>query len=65
MRGKILGLLVVLCDDINRSAPLDFLVVVDFTQIQNLALHDTIIRDAAIFHDAPIAMLFAVFETLL
>src|SRR2546426_8834340 len=51
--------------NIYRTPPSFSLAVVDLTQIQNMPLHHTSTRNAMVLDDAPVAVLFAVFDTRL
>ena len=48
-------------ENLNAFEPGLLLTVIDFTQVENVALHDAPSAPAA-FHDGPIAMLLAVLE---
>ncbi len=52
----------VFIERLDHPAPTLALAVVDFAQIQHLALHDSAIGAALGFDDVPVAMLFAILE---
>jgi hypothetical protein len=49
---------------INGPTPGGFLAVIDFTQIEHMALNDPIARHPPVLNDAPVTVFFAVFESL-
>src|SRR6516162_6907002 len=48
-----------------RLAPSRLLLIVDFTEIENGSLHRLAGTDAMVFYDAEVAMVFAVFSTII
>src|ERR1700677_3539200 len=57
--------LTVLVERLDRLAPRGALAVVDLAQIKYVSLHRPPARDPAVLHDAPIAVLLAVFAAKL
>jgi hypothetical protein len=49
-------------DDLKAARPALALRVVEFAQIEHMALHDALARAAHAFDNAPVAMLLAVFD---
>src|SRR3954454_10661577 len=67
-RGAILGkqrdlfaILAALVKRLDRLAPCCSLAVVDLAQIQHMPLHRSTTTHTAVLHDAPVAMLLAIF----
>ena len=50
---------------LDRAAPRGLLAIVDFAEIEHLALHDTSVEVATTFDDAPVPVLFAVLDAFL
>src|SRR6266508_3782964 len=50
-------------EDLDAFEPALLLAVIDLTQIKNVALHDALAAASATFHNRPVPMLLAVFET--
>jgi hypothetical protein len=50
-------------EDLDAFEPALLLTVIDFAQVENVALHDALSAAPAAFHDGPITMLLAVFQT--
>ena len=63
-QGDLLGSLIVLAKELDALAPRGFLTAVEFPQIQDVALHDAITTQAAVFHHAPVEVLFAIFAPI-
>jgi len=51
-------------EHLNGSTPRLFLAIIDFSQIQNLALNNSPTCDSPILHKTPITMFLAVFDSL-
>jgi len=57
------GPFAILIEDFNRSAPAFALSVVDLSKVKDLPLDKLATPATAIFHNVPVTMLFAVFES--
>ena len=50
-------------ENFNAPAPSGLLAIIDLPQVQHLPLHDPPAPTASVLHDAPVAMLFAIFHS--
>src|SRR5436309_12400420 len=51
-------------EDLDAFEPALLLAVIDLAQVKDMALHDALIAAPATFHNGPVAMLLAIFETV-
>jgi hypothetical protein len=61
--GHLAGLTGGFVETLEDAAPGGFLAVVDFAEVEDGALEDFPADAAAVFHNGPVAVFFAVFET--
>ena len=61
---NLLGLGLIVSKHLDASAPGSFLTVIDFSQVEHLSLDNPITGDTPVLDNTPIAVFFAVFETL-
>ena len=59
--GDLLRSPIILAEEIHGLAPRGFLTPVEFTQVENVPLHDALVTQATVLHDAPVEVLFAIF----
>ena len=62
-QGQSLFMVAIFVKDLNGANPSLALAVVDLTQVEHRALDNASAGATPVFHDAPIAVLFAVFES--
>ena len=66
LRGEelqLLGAATVFIEDLDDADPLLFLAIVDLAEIEHGVLHDPMALAPAVFHQRPIVVLLAVFES--
>jgi hypothetical protein len=61
---NLLGLNLIISKYLDTPTPGGFLAVIDFTQIEHLSLDNPITGDTTVLDNTPVAVFFAVFETL-
>jgi len=58
---QLSGVVLVRLKSLDRAHPAGVLRIVQFAEIQRLALHDAAAIDAFVFHHAPVAVKFSIF----
>jgi hypothetical protein len=61
-QGQGHGPLALFIEDFDRSAPAFALTVVDLSKVQHMPLYNPATPAAPILHNAPVTMLFAIFD---